>query len=86
MVRREAERHGCTIVSSEIVGLVPRKALEMAAAWYLQLDPHDSSRVLEDRLEEAANADESRGIIEQADPTRAQGEGAGKTSVGDLIR
>src|SRR5205807_8022711 len=31
MVKREAERYGCAIVGSEIVGLVPKKALEMTA-------------------------------------------------------
>jgi glutamate formiminotransferase len=53
MVGREAERHGCTIVSSEIVGLVPRKALEMAAAYFLRLDPSGPVPVFEDRLAKA---------------------------------
>jgi glutamate formiminotransferase/formiminotetrahydrofolate cyclodeaminase len=37
-------------VSSEIVGLVPKKALEQTAEWYLQIENFDSSLVLENRL------------------------------------
>jgi len=49
-VKREAARHGVTPVSSEIVGLIPKKALEQAAEWYLQLESFDSSLILENRL------------------------------------
>ena len=50
MVKREAERHGCAIVGSEIVGLLPRKAIEMSAEFYLQLENFSPSLVLENRL------------------------------------
>jgi glutamate formiminotransferase/formiminotetrahydrofolate cyclodeaminase len=50
MVRREAERHGVAPASSEIVGLIPKKALEQAAEWFLQVENFDSSLVLENRL------------------------------------
>jgi glutamate formiminotransferase len=50
MVRREAERHGCRIVGSEIVGLVPKKALEMAADFFLQFENFKPEIVLENRL------------------------------------
>jgi len=50
MVRREAERYGVSPASSEIVGLVPKKALEQAAEWFLQVENFDSSLVLENRL------------------------------------
>src|SRR4030088_178774 len=36
MVKRETARYGVTPVSSEIVGLIPKKALESAAGWFLQ--------------------------------------------------
>jgi glutamate formiminotransferase len=52
-VRREAERHGTRIVGSEIVGLVPKKALEMAAEFFLQLEDFSPARVLENRLASA---------------------------------
>jgi glutamate formiminotransferase / formiminotetrahydrofolate cyclodeaminase len=50
MVRREAGRYGVAPVSSEIVGLIPKKALESAAEWFLQVESFDSSLILENRL------------------------------------
>jgi glutamate formiminotransferase len=50
MVRAEAARFGVTPSSSEIVGLVPKKALEQAAEWFLQVENFDSSLILENRL------------------------------------
>src|SRR5258708_2988900 len=38
MVKREAERYGVTIVGSEIVGLIPKRAIELTADFYLQLE------------------------------------------------
>ncbi len=49
-VRREAARYGVSPVSSEIVGLIPKKALEQAAEWFLQVENFDSSLILENRL------------------------------------
>jgi glutamate formiminotransferase/formiminotetrahydrofolate cyclodeaminase len=49
-VRSEAARHGFSIVSSEIIGLVPKKALEQVAEWFLQVENFDSSLILENRL------------------------------------
>ena len=49
-VKREAARYGVIPVSSEIVGLVPKKALEQAAEWFLQVENFDSSLILENRL------------------------------------
>lgn len=49
-VRREAARYGVLPLSSEIVGLIPKKALEQAAEWFLQVENFDSSMILENRL------------------------------------
>src|SRR5947209_2769628 len=49
-VKREAARYGVAPVSSEIVGLIPKKALESAAEWFLQVENFDSSLILENRL------------------------------------
>ncbi|MGA9903435.1 MAG: glutamate formimidoyltransferase [Terriglobales bacterium] len=49
-VKREAQRYGVVPVSSEIVGLIPKKALEQAAEWFLQVENFDSSLILENRL------------------------------------
>jgi glutamate formiminotransferase/formiminotetrahydrofolate cyclodeaminase len=51
LVRREAERYGVQAVSSEIVGLIPKRALESAAEWFLQVENFDSSLILENRLD-----------------------------------
>src|SRR5689334_23254033 len=50
LVKREAARYGVMPVSSEIVGLIPKKALEEAAEWFLQVENFDSSLILENRL------------------------------------
>ncbi len=49
-VKREAKRYGVQPLSSEIVGLIPKKALEQAAEWFLQVENFDSSMILENRL------------------------------------
>jgi glutamate formiminotransferase len=49
-VKREAERYGVVPVSSEIVGLIPKLALEQTAEWFLQVENFDSSLILENRL------------------------------------
>src|SRR6201981_3731391 len=50
LVKREAARYGVMPTSSEIVGLIPKKALEDAAEWFLQVENFDSSLILENRL------------------------------------
>lgn len=50
LVKREAARHGVGVVSSEIVGLIPKKALESAAEWFLQVENFNMSMILENRL------------------------------------
>ncbi len=49
-VKREAARYGVFPVSSEVVGLIPKLALEQAAEWFLQVENFDSSLILENRL------------------------------------
>lgn len=49
-IKREAERYGVSIVNSEVIGLVPMKALIDCAEWYLQVDDFDINQVLETRL------------------------------------
>src|SRR6202030_3543789 len=51
MVKREAERYGVTPVGSEIVGLIPKKAIEMAADYFLQVENFSPAQVFENRLE-----------------------------------
>jgi len=49
-VKGEAERRGRAVVGSEIIGLVPRKAIELSRDCDLQLENFSPSRVLENRL------------------------------------
>jgi formiminotetrahydrofolate cyclodeaminase len=49
-VKREAERYGVMPVGSEIVGLVPKKAIEMAADYFLQLENFSPAQVFENKL------------------------------------
>src|SRR5208283_5104140 len=51
MVKREAARYGALPVGSEIVGLIPKKAIEMAADFFLQLEGFSPSQVFENKLE-----------------------------------
>ncbi len=50
MVKREAARYGVMLAGSEIVGLIPRRAIEMTADFYLQLENFSPAQVLENRL------------------------------------
>jgi glutamate formiminotransferase/formiminotetrahydrofolate cyclodeaminase len=49
-IRQEAVRHGVSVHSSELVGLIPQAALIEVARWYLQLDEFSSNQILEERL------------------------------------
>lgn len=51
-VSKEAEKYGATPSSSEIIGLIPKKALEQADVQLLRIENFDSSRILENRLAE----------------------------------
>jgi glutamate formiminotransferase/formiminotetrahydrofolate cyclodeaminase len=85
MVKREAARYGVSPVSSEIVGLIPKRALEAAAEWFLQVENFDSSLILENRLSAVIGGQAAVGglragvepFVEQlAAPTAAPGGGS----------
>ncbi len=65
-VKREAERLGVGIVGSEIVGLIPRRAIEMTAEFYLHVENFSSAQVLENRLEESLIAAAEKGPVKLA--------------------
>ncbi|MFZ0700369.1 MAG: glutamate formimidoyltransferase, partial [Candidatus Acidiferrales bacterium] len=50
MVRSEAARYGASIVGSEIVGLIPKRAIEMTADFFLQFENFSPAQVFENRL------------------------------------
>ncbi len=54
-IARLAALHGIEIEESELIGLMPRQALEAAAAGFLKLPAFDSQRVIENRIERLTN-------------------------------
>jgi glutamate formiminotransferase/glutamate formiminotransferase/formiminotetrahydrofolate cyclodeaminase len=55
-VERLAAGYGVAVKESELIGLLPRKATEMAFAGLLKLPGESGLQVIESRLEEAGNA------------------------------
>jgi glutamate formiminotransferase len=55
-VKREAERWGVPVVGSEIVGLIPKKAIEMSAEYFVRFENFRPELVLENRIAEAMSA------------------------------
>ena len=51
-VRREAEKLGVKIVSTEIVGLVPKSALDKDAEYFQKLENFREDKILESRMRE----------------------------------
>lgn len=52
LIKVEAKRYGVSVIGTEIVGLVPIKALLDSAKYYMQLEDLDTNKVLEMRLYE----------------------------------
>ncbi len=92
-VKREAARYGIQVQSSEIVGLVPKRAIEDAAEWFLQVENFDSSMILENRLAAVTSGRAAVGglragvepFIEQlAAPTAVPGGGSASAAAGAM--
>jgi len=85
-VRVEAARYGAAIIGSEIVGLIPKRALEMTAEWYLQAENFHPRLVLENRLAEAATMDGGLNefLDELAAPTATPGGGSAAAAAGAM--
>jgi glutamate formiminotransferase/formiminotetrahydrofolate cyclodeaminase len=76
-VRAEAARYGASIMGSEIVGLIPKRALEMTAEWFLQVENFHPGLVLENRLAEAATGNGLNDFLDElAAPTATPGGGS----------
>jgi glutamate formiminotransferase / formiminotetrahydrofolate cyclodeaminase len=93
LLSREAARYGVMPVSSEIVGLIPKKALEQAAEWFLQVENFDSSLILENRLAAVMSGKMAVGglragiepFVEQlAAPTATPGGGSAAAAAGAM--
>lgn len=93
VVKREAARYGVMPLSSEIVGLIPKKAMEQAAEWFLQVENFDSSLILENRLAAVMGGKMAVGglragvepFVEQlAAPTATPGGGSASAAAGAM--
>jgi glutamate formiminotransferase len=84
-VRREAERYGVPVVGSEIVGLLPKKALEMTADFFLRCENFHPNLVLENRM---ADAGQRSGLGEFLDtlaaPRATPGGGSAAAAAGAM--
>ena len=92
-VKREAERYGVQVQSSEIVGLIPKRALEDAAEWFLRVENFNSSMILENRLAAVTGGKTAVGglragiepFLEQlAAPTAVPGGGSASAAAGAM--
>src|SRR5215813_6672942 len=93
LVKSEAARYGVMPLSSEIVGLIPKKALESAAEWFLQVENFDTSLILENRLSAVMGGKMAVGglragvepFVEQlAAPTATPGGGSAAAAAGAM--
>jgi glutamate formiminotransferase/formiminotetrahydrofolate cyclodeaminase len=86
VVRMEAQAHGVSPTWSEIVGLVPEKALFETAARHIQLRGFTPAMVLDRRVREAVAGGESLAAFTAsvASPTPAPGGGSVAAHVGAL--
>jgi len=87
-VRREAERYGVGIHHSEIVGLVPSRAIINAGRYYLQLDGFEYDQLLENRVvfeADSQNSSNQVSFLDQvAEGTTAPGGGSAAAYSGAL--
>lgn len=78
LVKVEAERRGAAVTDTEIVGLLPERALLDSARWYLRLRGFDERQIIERNL--AGGAGEDGGLAAFLDavsaPSPAPGGGA----------
>jgi glutamate formiminotransferase len=78
MVRSEAARYGVTIAGSEIVGLIPKRAIELTADFYLQLENFSPAQVLENRLADSLSGAPATTPVTTPASASATGQKAGR--------
>jgi len=49
-IKREAERYGVSILSAEIVGMIPLEAIADICSFYLQLEDFKAEQIIEKRM------------------------------------
>lgn len=71
-VERLAAAAGVRVLSSELIGFLPRRAAELAAGHYLKIEDFGPGRVLENRLSAALPQAEFASFLEGLTPERAR--------------
>jgi len=84
-VRAEVASHGVTIAGTQIVGLMPKKAFEFAAAHYLACEHFTSGLILENRLAESLLADLARPKSPKGGGSAAAAAGAMAAALGSKL-
>jgi glutamate formiminotransferase/formiminotetrahydrofolate cyclodeaminase len=82
LVKREAHALGAAVVGSEIIGLVPKKAVEMAAEFYLAIENFSADLVLENHLSRSGGLSEF--LDEIALPVSPKGGGSAAAAAGAM--
>ena len=84
LIRSEAKRYGTSIHHSELVGLIPQKALIDSAVWYTQLDGFETNQILETHIYDAlTSGDTSTNFLDRlasAEPVPGGGSAAAHTA------
>lgn len=88
-VRREAQRYGVGIHHTEIIGLVPMRAMVNAGKWYMQIDDLKDEQILENQVfgsqsEEMLDEHAYKFIDDVAAGTPAPGGGSAAAYAGAL--
>jgi glutamate formiminotransferase/formiminotetrahydrofolate cyclodeaminase len=84
-VQAQATRRGVSIATSQIIGLVPRRALQEAAATLLRCENFSADRVLEDRLEALSPMRSFDEVLDQiSNPDSPMGGGSAAALAGAL--
>lgn len=83
-VRRQAQAAGVEVAGSEIIGFIPKAALEMAADHYLKCENFQPAIVVENRLAELLPYTLDDTLDQISDPARAAGGGSAAALAGAI--
>jgi glutamate formiminotransferase / formiminotetrahydrofolate cyclodeaminase len=83
-VREQAEALGVAVAGSELIGLIPRAALEMAVDHYFRFENFTPDAVLENRLEALLPYSLDDVLDDMSDPKRAVGGGSAAALAGAM--
>ena len=82
-VKAEAEHYGVSMAGSEIVGLIPQKAIEQAVEFYLRVENFKPEMILENRLAEVMSRAPVQAPAQPAQPAQPSAQPA---TMADALR